>query len=138
MIAVDTNILIRLLVSQDHPAQTEVAKAIFEENEVALSHTVLLEAEWVLRRAFNFTRDEIAHALAGVLAMRTVFCRRRESVFEALRAFREGCDFADALHATTSNDGVEAFLTFDRDFARRAASLGLRPSVSLVWPANHG
>jgi predicted nucleic-acid-binding protein len=136
MIAIDTNILVRFLVSHDRPEQGSAAQALFKENEVALPHTVLLETEWVLRRAFRFSREQIADALSDVLALRTILCPRRDFVLIALRAFRGGCDFADALHATTSEPGVREFLTFDRDFARRAKALGLAPPVRLLAAAD--
>ena len=47
MVAVDTNVLVRLLTG-DEPAQSARARAIFERETVLLAKTVILESEWVL------------------------------------------------------------------------------------------
>jgi predicted nucleic-acid-binding protein len=46
--APDTNVLVRLLVVDD-PAQTARASSMFEQGDILILKTVLLEAEWVLR-----------------------------------------------------------------------------------------
>ena len=62
MVAVDTNVLVRLLTG-DEPAQTARARAIFERETVLLAKTVILESEWVLRRRYRFGSARIADAL---------------------------------------------------------------------------
>lgn len=48
MIAVDTNIIIRLLTHDDEQ-QYKKSFAIFNTQEVFISDTVILETEWVLK-----------------------------------------------------------------------------------------
>ena len=131
MIGVDTNVLVRFLVP-DHPAQSAAARSLFAEHKIAIAHTVLLEAEWVLRRSFRFGRQEIASAFLRLLGLSTVSCPRSEMVLSAIQAFEAGCDFADALHAATSERGVTEFATFDKDFAMQAERQGLLPPVRLL------
>lgn len=50
MIAIDTNVLVRLLVADD-PAQSSRARALLETQDVWIGPTVLLEAAWVLDAA---------------------------------------------------------------------------------------
>jgi hypothetical protein len=45
--------------------------------------------------------------------------------------YPKGIDFADALHLCTSA-GDDEFKAFDKRFARKAASIGLSPTVSVV------
>ncbi len=52
MIALDSNVIIRLLVADD-AVQGERARKLISENEVLIATTVLLECEWVLR-TFNY------------------------------------------------------------------------------------
>lgn len=131
MIGVDTNVLVRLFVSDD-PAQSAAVRSLFAEQTVAVAHTVLLETEWVLRRRFKFGRQEIVSAFLRLLGLSTVSCPRPDMVLNALDAFEAGCDFADALHAATSERGVIEFVTFDRDFAAIAAKRSLLPPVRLL------
>ena len=48
MLAVDTNLVVRLLTN-DEPAQAKRAAAAFAANEIYIAKSVLLETEWVLR-----------------------------------------------------------------------------------------
>jgi predicted nucleic-acid-binding protein len=97
-----------------------------------VAHTVLLETEWVLRRSYRFARAEISGAFLGLLGLTNVSCPRPDSVLAALRAFDAGCDFADALHAATAEQGVTELVTFDRHFVRNAAQQPLLPRVRLL------
>ena len=53
MIAVDTNIVVRLL-TKDDPSQYQKAYHLFDKNDVLITDSVILETEWVLRFAYNF------------------------------------------------------------------------------------
>ena len=56
MIAVDTNLVVRLLANDDRH-QVRKASEVFAANEVLLSKTVLLETEWVLAALDNIGLD---------------------------------------------------------------------------------
>lgn len=134
MTGVDTNVLVRFLVGGDHTEQSALARQLFSSGVIAVAHTVLLEAEWVLRASFRFSHAEIAGAFLRLLGMPTVEFNRKDAVLLAVRAFQNGVDFADALHVTTSAVGVSEFATFDHEFARRAKAQALLPPVRLLQP----
>ena len=131
MIAIDTNVVVRLLTGDD-PVQTPLAERLLAETAVIIPHTALLETEWVLRYTYRFARDRIVFALRRLLGMETVSCTQFEAVVSAIGALEGGCDFADALHATTTHSDAEAFATFDEEFARRAAEMDGLPPVRLL------
>ena len=56
MLAIDTDIVIRFL-TRDHRAQARRALEIVSNNDVFVPVTVVLEAEWVLRDAYELPRD---------------------------------------------------------------------------------
>ncbi|HEX5123195.1 MAG TPA: PIN domain-containing protein, partial [Rhodanobacteraceae bacterium] len=58
MIAIDTNVLVRLLVV-DASEQCDAARALVESQRVLVLRTVLLETEWVLRSRFGLERSLI-------------------------------------------------------------------------------
>jgi predicted nucleic-acid-binding protein len=122
VIAVDTNVVVRLLVNDDR-VQARKAVAIFVGNDVLLSKTVLVETEWVLRFNYGIGRGEIHDALLRVLGMPRVNCEEPLQVAQALAWFRQGTDFADALHLASAF-GAERFVTFDRKFVARSRELG--------------
>ncbi|MCW5696811.1 MAG: type II toxin-antitoxin system VapC family toxin [Bauldia sp.] len=131
MIAVDTNVVVRFLIP-DHPPQTEAARQVFASGSVFVGITVLLETEWVMRGSFKIGRRETAAGLERLLGLSEVVVPQRQAVAVALEAMAEGADFADALHASVAPDGAEAFVTFDRDFARHAAAIDGLPAVRLL------
>ena len=118
MLAVDTNVVVRLLLDDDR-AQASIAKKVVGNNTVWLSTTVLLECEWVLRGAAKLDRSRIHHALRAFLGLPTVRVQAPERVAQALDWFAAGMDFADALHLASSHE-CEAFASFDRKLAAAA------------------
>ena len=128
MIALDTNVVVRLLVNDDAD-QAARARQLVQANSVLLATTVLLECEWVLRSAYGFTAGAISDALSKLIRLPQLTLVDATSVDAALAAYAKGIDFADALHVEASRD-ASAFATFDRTLQRRAAAIsGFLPVV---------
>jgi predicted nucleic-acid-binding protein len=124
MIAIDTNVLVRLLVNDDE-AQGARARAAFETEEIWIGTTVLLETFWVLRSVYDFDDIAIARAIEGALGLPKVQVENSERVKLALAAVADRIDIADALHVATTPRDARAFATFDQELARRGkARLG--------------
>lgn len=111
MIAVDTNIIVRLMVKDD-PVQFSAAEGLIASQPVFLLTTVLLETEWVLRKTYKNAPDKIAAALRAFVSLENVHSEELETVHKALDAYSGGMDFADALHLAQAA-GNEGFATFD-------------------------
>ena len=127
-VALDTNVLVRLLVNDD-PAQAEQAAALIDANAAYfVPITVALELEWVLRGAYKLPREAVISAFEGLLAIRHLHLEQEELVRRALEWHRQGMDFADALHLARS-EGCGALISFDRHLARVAGQLNLQPTV---------
>jgi len=122
MIAVDTNVVIRLLTGDD-PDQAERARALFASEAIFVPKTVMLESEWALRRLYKIGRSETLAALSGLMALPNVRCEAEPALTAALAWAARGLDFADALHLASAAD-AERFATFDADFVRRAGEVG--------------
>lgn len=120
MIAADTNVVIRLLTG-DEPKQTERARRLFDTETVFLPKTVLLEAEWVLRRLYRLDRDAVIRALHALVSLPGVRCEDEPAVVQALSQSGAGLDFADALHLASSR-AVTRFATFDDALIKLAAA----------------
>lgn len=130
MKAIDTNVLVRLL-TRDDPAQAEVAAAEMRSGEIFLSSTVLLETEWVLRHAYEFSPEQINHALGAVADLAGLHLEDRPAVRRALRWHGQGMDLADALHLAKAGTASE-LVTFDKRFARSARETRAKPPVRLL------
>jgi predicted nucleic-acid-binding protein len=125
VIAVDTNVVVRLLVADDK-RQAVRARRLFEAESVALPKTVVLETEWVLRRLYDLDRRRVLDALTTLIALPNVHCEDEEVVRCALGWALKGLDLADALHLASSA-AAERFVSFDRRLAKRAkaAAVGI-------------
>ena len=118
MIAIDTNIVVRFL-TQDDAAQFKQAAALFSEAEVFIPESVLLETEWVLRFAYEFSPPEIVTGLRKLLGLTNVHIDDARKMARVLDWHEQGLDFADALHLASS-DTLLALITFDSKLVRRA------------------
>ena len=121
MLAIDTNVVVRFL-TLDHEALARRALEIVSNNEVFVAVTVILEAEWVLRDAYEMPRDEVIRELRRFCGLERVTVGAAEAVERALALAEAGVDLADALHVAQA-EGCEAFITFDKKLARRAKGL---------------
>jgi predicted nucleic-acid-binding protein len=121
VIAVDTNIVVRLL-TRDEEEQFKQAAALFASQPIFIPETVILETEWVLRFAYRFQPGAICDAFAKLLGLVNVKTSRPAVVAQAIDLSRQGLDFADALHLASSQECVK-MATFDTDFIKRAKGL---------------
>lgn len=123
MAALDTNVVLRLIVGDDtkqaHAAERQVAA---ETCTVATS--VLMECEWVLRASYGLDTALIAASFRDLLALQNIDALDPVLTQQALQGYEAGLDFADALHAAQRRDG-QRFVTFDRQLARRAPKAGV-------------
>jgi predicted nucleic-acid-binding protein len=129
VIAVDTNVLVRV-VTADDPRQTRKALDLLRrEASVFVSKTVLLELEWVLRAAYRLGRERILEIFRGLAELSNVDLEDEASVSRAIDLFANGLDFADGLHLASA--GTRRFVSFDAPLRRRARRLGV-PNVSAL------
>ena len=120
MIAVDTNVLVRVLVEDDRE-QTRVAndlvnRALAADDALFVPTVVLCELVWVLLRTYRYDRETVAEAVGWVLAAEQIRVEESEEAHRALGEFAAGrADFADALIRERARaHGAQAVATFDR------------------------
>jgi len=127
-VAVDTNVLVRLLVD-DNRAQADAAeRALQNADRIVISLPVLCEVAWVLRRSYGFNRQRVAEAMRGLVA--TLSAEIDLPAFEAgMATLDQGGDFADgAINHLAAQARCDLVLTFDQSFAR----IGGRVPVTLL------
>jgi predicted nucleic-acid-binding protein len=129
VIAVDTNVLIRLLTA-DNPQQVQAAKRLFESGPVWIAKTVLLETAWVLRSAYSFEDAAIGNAFRNLLGLENVHAEDESSIATAVELMRHGIDFADAIHLASCPPGAR-FVSFDQALVRRARRAGVA-SITVI------
>lgn len=129
MIAFDTNLLVRALVT-DNPDQVAIVRQLIASDTIFISRTVLLETEWVLRTRYKKTRNQLTEFLNALLEVDNTVVEDAEVVSHALDWYAKGADFADALHLAICGNAV--MHTFDQDFCKAARDDGITPEVR-VW-----
>jgi predicted nucleic-acid-binding protein len=119
MRAVDTDVLVRLLVRDD---ASQVARAEeFSRPGAWVSHVVLVEALWVLRSVYEVDARRIAAAVDLLLDHRELALQDTDVVRAALAHFkkRPSLGFSDCLIVEIARKaGHDPLGTFDRDLAK--------------------
>ncbi|GHU07747.1 hypothetical protein FACS1894158_16390 [Betaproteobacteria bacterium] len=119
MIAVDTNLLVRVVVGDDEAQTTASLRVLQSDVPVLLLNSVLLETAWVLKSIYGIPPGEIADVLQDILRIPTVVPESSD-ICAAVAWYRDGMDFADALHLAGAAARCEKLATFDATFARKA------------------
>lgn len=124
MIALDTNIVVRLIV-RDDPAQAALAERLLREiaeagERALVPDPVLCELVWVLEGSYRASRTEIEDAFRALLESDLFEFEHRGAVQEALDLYRRAKgDFADFLIGAKARlRGARVVYTFDRALAR--------------------
>ena len=125
MIAVDTNVVVRLLTNDDE-TQYAQSRALFQTQSIFLSDTIILETEWVLRFAYGFDPDDIYRSLTQLLGLPNVQVTDANRIVQALQWHMSGLGFADAFHLACCQH-CSALYTFDKQFLQRAQALTAVP-----------
>lgn len=120
MIALDTNVLLRLLLDDD-PRQAGRAQELVERTAAAgdgvlLPDIVLCELEWVLDSAYGFSRARVAETLRRLLDAEEFEFIDRPVVVRAIASYETGDgDFSDYLIGeSAAARGASVTYTFDR------------------------
>jgi predicted nucleic-acid-binding protein len=121
MLALDTNVLVRLLArddaSQAHAADQFVAKGAW------VSHLVLAETMWVLESVYQRTAKQLIAALDLLLAHEALVLQDADTISAALAHFRTkpALGFSDCLVLEIARKAGHLPLgTFDRALAKLA------------------
>lgn len=123
MIALDTNVLVRFLVA-DHIGQAQSARTLLgtltSEHPGFVCREVCLELSWVLKRAYGFSRGQVADVFAELVASEELYVETADDVVRAAEGYRRGgAEFSDQMIAAAARrSGSDGFYTFDRQAAQ--------------------
>jgi len=123
MAALDTNVLVRYLTSDDKK-QFQIAKEFIESNAsdevLFVSISVVIELEWVLRSLYNLDKETMLQLFGRLLESCELEFQEEASLEIALSLYSENnTDFADCLHtASAFTYGHTPLMTFDRKASR--------------------
>ena len=119
MKALDTNVLLRLLIADDADQAERATQYLLREQAHApllVNRIVLCELVWVLTRSLRYDREQTTHVITRILASDELQVEGRHIVRFGLYLFRVSrAGFADCMiGATNGMLGCERTATFDR------------------------
>lgn len=121
MIAVDTNVLVRILVDDaGAQVQMESARALLETSDVVyVPQVVQVETVWVLESAYGFDKPSICSILDHLYNHPKFQLQSPESFALAVSLFRRhNADFSDCLILTEATTQQSLLYTFDKKLGR--------------------
>lgn len=128
-IAVDTNVLLRVILAEDMNQHHLAIQALEDAEDVILSSVVLCETAWVLKRTYGLTQTQIAQSLRALLDIANA-SYESGPVEAGLAMLDAGGDFADGVIARHGRQNrADVFVSFDRKAVKRLNDLGERASV---------
>ncbi|MFO0701211.1 MAG: type II toxin-antitoxin system VapC family toxin [Nitrospira sp.] len=120
MIALDANVLVRLL-TRDDPDQFRRVQRCLEaakdrDEPLFLNHIVLCECIWVLSYSYGFPKSALVDVLDRLLATKQFVIEDKPAVWAAVADYRASqADFADCLIGVKNrNVGCETTVTLDQ------------------------
>ncbi len=123
MKALDTNVIVRLLVRDDERQAQRARRLLVQAEENAevmlVTDVVVLELIWVLLSAYSFSRAEALDALELLADLPVIKLQSHDVVRQLVRSGRAGReDLADLFIGLAARQGgCESTLTFDRKLA---------------------
>ena len=124
MTALDTNILVRLLVNDDEDQSKIVFKRFKKaekDNEILfIPLLVALELIWVLDSVYDCSRKEVINAIEKLTMMPIIRFEKLEVIHELIKCGRSTTiDLSDLLISNSSNSsGCRKTITFDKDASK--------------------
>jgi predicted nucleic-acid-binding protein len=130
MIAVDTNIVLRLMVNDD-TRMSEIATRLLSGEGIFVARTVLLECHWVLTSCMGCTAIDATARIARIVGHAGLRVEGGERTLAGVAAAVDGLDFEDALHLCGTPENI-VFATFDKKLKSRATRMAF--PITVVSP----
>ena len=126
MIGLDTNVVLRLLLSDDPAQKMRAAKFIQQakrlDTRIIITLPVVLEMEWVLRSSAKMSKAQTMSVFDLLLESYDIEIEDEKVLEQALHMYANAAaDFAECLFlAQYQRMGCDSMMTFDAKAARMA------------------
>jgi len=121
MIAIDTNVLVRIFIDDLNQTQVNKSRELVQKaKHIHITQIVLIELIWVLSRAYQLEKSKIISILQEIYENAAFVVEQKEQLLEALTLYKNhSVDFSDCMIlAATKKANVDHVYTFDAKFAR--------------------
>jgi len=126
MIAVDTNLLVRILADDPgQPAQVDAARALASKSQqIFVPLIVLVETVWVLESGYKLPKETVIQVLEHLEANQAFVLEDEDLSHRALGLFRSSnADFSDCLILSNCRARELELYTFDKRLSKLAGAL---------------
>ena len=124
MIALDTNVLVRMLIEDDRRQARIIEETIAwaEKNSVPvlILSEVLVETVWVLESVYQCSREEILKFLQTLIVTPTFVFVDPQVIRRAIHEYKKGGDFADLLIVNQAKEHqAKKIFSFDKKLQKK-------------------
>lgn len=125
MLAVDTNVLVRILV--DYPTAPDLCRAarqaVSAAGEAFVCQVAQTETVWALVSAYDLSKKTLQETLGAIADHPAFHLQRRDVFVSALQSYlTASADFADCMILAESAGAGHELVTFDRKLGRLAGA----------------
>jgi predicted nucleic-acid-binding protein len=122
MHAIDTNVLVRIIVKDDETQTLKAKKYVEKLGEVFISLVVLCEFSWVLTSIYELNRSEFSQVIENILKTNQFLIEASDIVWDALHEYKKSnVDFSDCLIGSIAkHHKCTTIATFDKKACRIA------------------
>lgn len=116
-IAIDTNILVRI-IALDDPPRVEKAMKLIEEfgpRDIFVCHGVLIETYYVLTKRYEFSKEKVLNLFEDILKIEQFSFEYEIPIRLAIKKCLKGFSFNDALFGEIGDARNLKTYTFDKD-----------------------
>ena len=130
MIALDTNILLRLVAGDDHAQERAVLRLLAKgDTDYFIGDVTLAEFVWTLSSIYRYTPEELVIAVEALLSRADIQFEDRLRIRRAVKHLADGGDFADLLIlARAEAEGCTALASFDKGLKKKFPNFVVVPS----------
>ncbi len=122
MIAIDTNVLVRIFIDDGSSQQSAAARKLASQHDrLFVASVVQIELVWVLKKAFKLSKNQIILVLTELIENHAFQLENTLDFVSALKLYeKNNFDFSDCmiLVSSQSQDDKLKLYTFDRKFSK--------------------
>lgn len=120
MHAIDTNVLVRIIIKDDDLQTKKALSYVEKHKEVYISLVVLIETIWVFESCYDIEKSDLIKIIQNILMTTEFVIEHSEVVWLALDEFSEhNLDLTDCIiGALAKFHGYQPVATFDKKAAK--------------------
>lgn len=120
MIGIDTNLLVRIFIDDNHIQAHKALKLIEGQKSVFISTLVFCETIWVLESRYHFNKKQLMMVIEKILKINQLDIEHNDAMWLAYHEYQHiNADFSDCvIGAVAKLYQCDSVVTFDKNAAK--------------------